>query len=816
MEKGRFAVFIVAALAIWLGYVGLRIWLAPEPPPVAKKTVDKAADQSNEADADKENGKNDAKIEDSAAKPAAKEDRPSSSEGTDTVKVPATGEPKATTGRPAHAQKRLTLGSLDPQGPYRMLVTLDSRGAGIERVELSSDRYRDLEDKSGYLGQLALSDADGGAQVNVVGPGTPAALAKPIEGDRPVGLQAGDVIEAIGGKPVGNMKAVSEALSKTRPGDKLELGVSRTTNGSPSKLRYEVTLIRRPLELIRPERPQNELPDGGFELGPLSPPSMRMTFETLGGKTLKVQDQEFKNLPSLLTSNWKVEDQGADFVAFSFEVDAPPAEEGGEPTPLKVIKRYTLRKAEASGAPGYDLDLEIEIQNLGEQPKEIAYRLDGPNGLPLEGWWYSVKLHPEMFKGAGARDIAWRPTGQAYSLYGCPELVSDTREAIEADEPVEHGLLTSGKPEAIDFAGVDTQFFSAVVMPQSPNAEKPLLFSRLTALPVQDVARLEKASSKTCNVTVRMVPQAETIKPEGSLKHNYRIFLGPKDPEVLGQYNIESLIEYGWVYAAVPARVLRFVLEMLYAVVRNYGIAIILLTLIVRGCMVPFSLKQAKSAALMQQLAPEMTKIKEKYADDMEKQGKAMRELYAKHNFNPFGGCLLLLFQLPVFIGLYRCLSVDIELRDASLIPGLAWASNLAGPDMLWYWKNAIPIAMITDEAHGWLGPYFNLLPLFTIALFILQQKMFTPPATDDQTRMQQTMMTYMTVFMGIMFYKVPAGLCLYFITSSLWSVVERKLITKPKPPTAGGTTTAATTATSKPSGNGSAASAKPKKPKRR
>ena len=69
------------------------------------------------------------------------------------------------------------------------------------------------------------------------------------------------------------------------------------------------------------------------------------------------------------------------------EVDAPPAEDGGEPTPLKVIKRYSLKKADAKGDPGYDLNLEIEIQNLGEQPKQVSYRLDGPNGLPLEGWW---------------------------------------------------------------------------------------------------------------------------------------------------------------------------------------------------------------------------------------------------------------------------------------------------------------------------------------------------------------------------------------------------------------------------------------------
>jgi YidC/Oxa1 family membrane protein insertase len=157
------------------------------------------------------------------------------------------------------------------------------------------------------------------------------------------------------------------------------------------------------------------------------------------------------------------------------------------------------------------------------------------------------------------------------------------------------------------------------------------------------------------------------------------------------------------------------------------------------------------------------------------KQHAAVQDLYKKHKFNPFGGCLLVFIQLPIFIGLYRCLSVDIDLRDASLIPGLSWASNLAGPDKVFYWKDYL-WAMFADES-GWLGPYFNILPIITVVLFLIQQKLFTPPATDEQTQMQQKMMTYMTVFMGVMFYKVPAGLCLYFIVSSTWGICERKFL---------------------------------------
>jgi YidC/Oxa1 family membrane protein insertase len=193
--------------------------------------------------------------------------------------------------------------------------------------------------------------------------------------------------------------------------------------------------------------------------------------------------------------------------------------------------------------------------------------------------------------------------------------------------------------------------------------------------------------------------------------------------------------------------------------------------------MFPISRKAAKNAAMMQELAPEMRQIAEKYKNDMEKRAKAQQDLFRKHNYNPFSGCWLMFLQLPIFIGLYRSLAVDIELRQAALIPGLNWCSNLAGPDMLYYWKWLLPTFLGAET--GFLGPYLNVLPLITIALFLVHQQLFTPPATDDQTRMQMQMMKFMTLFIGVLFFKVASGLCLYFIASSLWSVAERKLLPK-------------------------------------
>src|SRR5262249_53775117 len=112
------------------------------------------------------------------------------------------------------------------------------------------------------------------------------------------------------------------------------------------------------------------------------------------------------------------------------------------------------------------------------------------------------------------------------------------------------------------------------------------------------------------------------------------------------------------------------------------------------------------------------------------------------------------------------------------------WMENLAAPDMLIWWGEKIP--WISDPAAQggffYLGPYFNLLPIIAVALMLVQQKMLTPPPADEQQEMQQKMMKWMMVIMGILFYKVASGLCVYFIVSSLWGMTERQLLPKTKP----------------------------------
>jgi YidC/Oxa1 family membrane protein insertase len=745
VEK-RWFIFIVLSILIWLAFLGFNFYFNPPKPqpPVAKKDAvkqDKIDNKQAEDPADKK-----------PERPAAVADS--------TI-----------------LRRRVTLGSLDPTSPYALLVTFDNAGAAIERIEFN-DRFHDLDDRSGYLGHLALTDAaKGGAEVNVVGPGTPAAAA---------GLQVGDVITAVEKGPIHKARELQEYLEKNRkPEQKVELEIDR----GGQKLTMTATLIRRPLELIRPEdnsgaEPVDKKHKGDF--GPIGPPSYRLTLSRLGEKSISPGEQELADLPSLHHSNWKLEvDEKAGLVTFTLDLATDQVTGAGGSGGLALTKTYRLgTKAEANKAPAYHLDLHVGIKNTGDKEQKVAYRLEGPNGLPLEGWWYSNKVHPKMFAGAGARDIRdFNPSKNTHEMIGNPLLISDAATQIKAGEPATHNLLAANDRREFEYLAVDAQYFASALLhgdilkEEAAGKRLPYPVDAAFAAPLNLIT--DKKWARTTNVTFFIDSESLDLKKDEELTSDYVIFAGPKDADILATYRLGQLIEYGWFpWVVIP---LKKVLHGLYYVLQNYGIAIILLTCIVRACLVPFSIRQAKSAAMMQAMAPEMAKLKEKYPDDALKQSAAQRELMKKYGVNPMGGCLLMFAQLPIFIGLYRCLATDIDLREAALLPGIHWASNLAGPDELFRWKQYL-WQIIGDEAHGWLGPYCNILPLITIALFMVQQKLFTPPAVTEEQQQQQKIMNFMTIFMGVMFYKVPAGLCIYFIMSSLWGICERKLLPKPKP----------------------------------
>jgi YidC/Oxa1 family membrane protein insertase len=681
-------------------------------------------------------------------------------------------------------EELLTLGSVDPASPYRMLVTITNRGAAVKRIELSSPRFHDLEDRSGYLGHLEgtqLPDK-AGYRVRVVGEGTPAAKA---------GLRPGDIITAIGSDTVIVPVQVENLLQRHKPGDTIELTVDRQGKKEP----FSAKLTRRPLEVIKPE--END------------PLSFLLTLEQVGGTTI---DKDQDELPGvhMRASNWTVlarDPNKPDEVSLEYVLDKEQ---------LRVVKTYSVVRvpdAEAQSDknapeyPAYHLNLRVEVENLGDESKEVAYRLDGPTGLPIEGWWYALNSkigHSGQSGSPGIRDI---------SLMGTEPEQHRRFYAVSATRLADDDLPPPYTKIDLDYVGVDAQYVATVLIPQV-KGETGSRFA--TVIPLR-AGPVDKNKKKLVDTSCRLISEKTTLESKQSLDQDFQIFAGPKRPKLLSQYaqpyGLGDLISYG--YFGWVCEPMLWILHFFYGIVRNYGVAIVMLTVLVRSCMFPLSRKQALNAAKMQELQPELKKLADKYKNPEERM-RAQREFFRKHNYHPLSGCLPALVQLPIFLGLYRSLAVDIELRQAPLISeSIRWCSNLGAPDMLWHWRPYIPIDFITDEAAGWLGPYLNVLPLITIALFIIQQKMFLPPPTDEQAAMQQKMMQYMMIIMGVMFFKVASGLCLYFIASSLWGIAERKLLPKPAPK-AGGATGGEATARlpSAPGPNGSGKSAR--RPKQR
>jgi len=673
----------------------------------------------------------------------------------------------------ANPVEYLTLGSADPASPYRMLVTLTSEGAAVTRVEMNEARLGSMSDekdfKGGYLGELNCgvdAESTDGALVQVVGEGTPAKAA---------GILPGDRILKVNDQEVANAEALTEVVRKFRPGTK----VSLTVNRAGQEIKAEATLTREPVSVIRPEVESfstQSLADAlnGVEPNQKNNASFLTTFYAFGDQSLSKLDLEVKKQIAnddytllnqfvnqeilgfeMHKASWKVEARDENSVTFLYEMPAYG---------MEVRKTYTLVKLEDAqredeASPTYHLTLNVAVKNVGAQDRTLAIQQDGPTGLLTEGNWFCSKAG-RGWGMTGIRDVLIGFEGNSTpNYYTCANI---------AGGKWGKQILCSQKP--LKYIGVDAQYFSSILIPEKDASS--LAVEKFAVLRVGNVTKgLEMRTNTSC----RVISNAKTLKPGEEATQQFKVFIGPKRPKLLSEYSLENVVYYGWF--SFIAKILVGILHFFYAIFGNYGIAILLLTALVRLLMFPLSKKQIMGSIIMQKIQPEVKRLNEKYQDQMERQ-KAQMELFKKYKYNPMSGCWVMLIQLPIFIALYRALLVDVELRQMPLFTeSIRFCSNLVAPDMFFCWKDFMPNWISSGIGIFGLGPYLNLLPILTIVIFILQQKIMMPPALDEQAKMQQNMMKFMMIFMGFLFFKVPCGLCIYFIISSLWGLLERQFM---------------------------------------
>src|SRR3954464_12686541 len=234
-----------------------------------------------------------------------------------------------------------------------------------------------------------------------------------------------------------------------------------------------------------------------------------------------------------------------------------------------------------------------------------------------------------------------------------------------------------------------------------------------------------------------------TISPGATAKLSTPLYAGPQEQQRLRSAapGLDLVVDYGWL--AIIAWPLFWLLEKFHALSGNWGVAIILLTVLIKIIFFPLSAASYKSMAKMKLITPRLTKIREMYANDRQKMNQAMMDLYKTEKINPLGGCFPILVQIPGFIALYWVLLAAIELRHA---PFILWIKDLAA-----------------------LDPYF-VLPILMTATMVLQTRMNpTPP-----DRVQAKVMQFMPYFFSIFFFFFPAGLVLYWLVNNVLSILQQ------------------------------------------
>jgi YidC/Oxa1 family membrane protein insertase len=290
------------------------------------------------------------------------------------------------------------------------------------------------------------------------------------------------------------------------------------------------------------------------------------------------------------------------------------------------------------------------------------------------------------------------------------------------------------------FAGIADVYFAAVFLAEGNSAMQTVTFGDTVKTPHEQTPQVLSGVAIS----------------NGAANH-FEMFVGPKDIELLKKINpkLESVVDYGWMaFLAKPLSLIVTYVNNHF--VRNYGWAIVLVTVAINFVLFPLKLSNMKSMRKMQALKPQIDAINARFKNiglrDPKKseQNEEVMALYKKHGVNPMGGCLPMLLQMPFFFAFYKVFTVSVEMRGAPWL----WVTDLS-------------------QAEHW---EIKILPLVMIASQFLMQKM-TPQAAGDPT--QQKMMMFMPLVFGFMFYNFPSGLVLYYLTSNLVSIGQQWFFNK-------------------------------------
>jgi YidC/Oxa1 family membrane protein insertase len=383
-----------------------------------------------------------------------------------------------------------------------------------------------------------------------------------------------------------------------------------------------------------------------------------------------------------------------------------------------------VQKKMAFSRDGYQAEVALDVKNLSREDITVEPRLAWGPGF-----------HDSLEKGGGGL--------QPPTLWLDGKRVHEDLSKVSGEKAVTGNLA---------WAALQDTYFAAVLLPEGGEAR----------------AFVSKAAGDQPVVGLAWAKQV--LPPGGETSMSTLVFAGPKDLDVLKRVgrHLDQIVDLG--YFDFLARPALWLLKFLYGFIGNYGLVIILVTVLQKIAFHPLTVKSLKSMKAMQEVQPKVQAIQERFKNNPKKKQEETMALYKKHGVNPMGGCLPMLIQIPIFIALYNALSTSVEMWQA----GFLWIRDLTRPDSLF-----------TVTLWGGHAYPFNLLALLMGASMWLQQKM-SPPAGDP--RQAQMMLWMMPILFTFMFWGFPSGLVLYWFVNNLLQIAQQWLIMrKPARPAAEG-----------------------------
>ena len=377
----------------------------------------------------------------------------------------------------------------------------------------------------------------------------------------------------------------------------------------------------------------------------------------------------------------------------------------------------------------YHFDVIIKFSNPSKMILNRKYEFGWQNGLP--------PTEPNF-----SDDYNY---SQAYVYMG------EELDGYQLSKPGKKELVTySG---SADWLAVRTKYFITSLMHKNADVSEGIYFS---GEGIQKEDYVQRLYNFGYNVQYQNNYNGDTL----------RVYIGPLDISELNKYHNELdqlVMNNGWyehMFRFISLIILKM-LQFFHSFIPNYGIVIIIFSILVKVILYPLTKKSYSSMKDMQKIQPLMAEIREKYKDEPQRMNSEMMKLYKEHGVNPVGGCLPMILQMPLLIALFIVFRSTIQLRGAMFIPG--WITDLSQPDTLFMLPFSLPM----------YGDQFNLLPILMALTMIFQSKM------TMQDPKQKMMVYVMPIFMLVIFNRFPSGLNLYYTLFNLLTIIQQKFISK-------------------------------------